>query len=250
MTAAECSEVLIVLPDGSMERDDKGLVPPSCPVDPIPAHLLPVDDDEYETFFDRILNFDGREYDEYAALFMDSRIGDQRKPGTRLQRYVRMRLDGQSHNMAYMLASKSFPGVKTDAVFNEGRCNGNQFEACPARGDWLRREAGAAGVSTTGKWYASGLASFPGDPTAWVSDRHDVVAVAKAKGLNVEGFVTHKESPRGVVSSDTFEVAPKLLRDEAAAICRDNPGASFDAVYDKVKEIRSGSPPPNPKDLA
>ena len=93
-------------------------------------------------------------------------------------RYENMRLDGQSHNMAEMLATRSFPGVKTDAVVNEGKFSGDRGKVGPHQ-LWLKQQAEAAGVSTAGKWYCSGLASFPGDPTAWVGDRGDVLRIAR-----------------------------------------------------------------------
>ena len=56
--------------------------------------------------------------------------------------------------------------VQIGADFNKGRVNGNQFEHVPVLGDYSRKLAEDAGVSTTGKTYTRGPAEFPGDPTA------------------------------------------------------------------------------------
>lgn len=233
MLASECDEKYIVMPDGSLEKDETGLIPPDVPVIPLSvAACAPRSAAWVEIVY---------QMGPVTLGQVNELQGHTEDPDSPLGRYKAMRLDGQSHNMAIMLATRSFPGVKSDAIFNEKRCNGNQFEATPAQGDWLRKQAEARGVSTTGKTYLSGLASFPGDPTAWVADRHDVVAVAKAKGLSVDGYVTHHESPRGPApSGNAFEVAPSLIRSEAEAICRANPGANFEAVADRLTQVRSG----------
>lgn len=88
------------------------------------------------------------------------------------------------------------PGCRTDREFLFGHCNGNQFEKTPDVGDDYRAKAEAAGVSTTGKIYLSGLARFSGDPEAWVSDRGDVQrAVEKRPGWSCEGAVTTAAPP-------------------------------------------------------
>ncbi len=103
-------------------------------------------------------------------------------------RYENMRLAGESHNMAEILATRSYPGIKTDAIFNEGKFSGSDGRIDTEQ-TWLRAQAEAAGVSTAGKWYCRGLASFPGDPTAWVGDRGDVLRIARERGMKVHGYV-------------------------------------------------------------
>lgn len=159
-------------------------------------------------------------------------------------RYEELRANGESHSFAEILACKAFPGLKTDSVWNEGRCNGNQFETCQPRGDWYRRKAEEAGVSTTGKTYLSSLAEFPGDPKAWVSDRGDVLRVAKEKGFRAEGFVNYR--PPEVEPIPTVPIAPELVEREVSEILESNPGARHDDVRERVVELRTGQVDPNP----
>lgn len=159
-------------------------------------------------------------------------------------RYWRMRLEGESHSMAEMLATRTFPGVKTDAIFNEGKFSGQSTGECDARGTWLRAQAEAAGVSTTGKWYCSGLADFPGDPTAWVDSRGDVLRIAEAKNMTVRGYVEHKahETDPG----EDLAIDDGLIEDEVADILESNPHAAVDAIRDEVYQLRTGAVDPNP----
>lgn len=110
--------------------------------------------------------------------------------------YVAMRLDGTDHKMAEMLALQQPPKSKTDREFLEGHCNGNQFDGQEYIGDFYADEAKRAGVSIKGKVYMSGLATYPGDPRAWVADRHDVERVARENGMTVSGAVNFKPDSR------------------------------------------------------
>jgi hypothetical protein len=152
--------------------------------------------------------------------------------------YAAMRRAGESHTLAEMLALKRFPGVKSDSVWNEGRCNGNQFEKCPALGDHYRRVAESEGVSIVGKTYLSGLADYPGDPRAWVSDRHDVLAIAKERNYTCRGYVEHEG--HDVEPMPDVPIAPELVEREVAEILAADPGANRDAVTDTVIRKRTG----------
>ena len=158
-------------------------------------------------------------------------------------RYENMRLDGQSHNMAEMLATRSFPGVKTDAVFNEGKFSGDMGKVGPHQ-LWLKLQAEAAGISTAGKWYCSGLASFPGDPTAWVGDRGDVLRIAREKNMTVHGYVeheAHETDPGGDVPIDE-----SIVNDEVEEILSRNPHVNAEEVREQVRSIRTGAVDNNP----
>jgi hypothetical protein len=187
---------------------------------------------------------------EFGATWK-SRLADDEttlvssEPGTQVQYFI-MRLEGQSHNMAEMLATRSFPGVKTDSVFNEGRFSGSdQFAQCPAKGTWLRAQAEAAGVNPAGKYYLSGLADFPGDPTAWVSDRGDVLRVAEAKNLTIrDGYVSHYAHETEPLPDVT--VADDIIEREVDRTLWENPGARREDVRDAVYTLRSGREDPNP----
>jgi len=157
--------------------------------------------------------------------------------------YLLMRLDGQSHSMAEMLATRSFPGVKTDSVFNEGKFSGDSGKVGPEQ-VWLQEQAKAAGVSTNGKWYCRGLASFPGDPTAWVDSRNDVLRIAREKNLTVQGYVEHKgyqEDP-----GHDKPIDESIIEAEVDSIAGGHPGVSREDVREQVYALRTGRVDPNP----
>lgn len=153
-------------------------------------------------------------------------------------RYESMREGGESHRFAELIATRGFPGVRTDATFNAGRCNGNQFERTPGLGDHYRRLAERAGVSTTGKYYQHGLAEYPGDPEAWVSDRHDVLRVAREKGLQVHGAVEHTPPERA--TPGVVDIAPDLVARDVEAVLASEGGRRED-VEERVRAVRTGA---------
>lgn len=130
--------------------------------------------------------------------------------------------NGCSPRLAEVLATRSFPSVKTDATFNQGRCNGNQFEHVPGRGNSYKALADAAGVSVTGKHYCAGLADYPGDPTAWVSDRGDVLRVARMKNMKVTGDVNY--TPHEVDPGEDIPIAREILEREVERAMEQDPG--------------------------
>lgn len=77
-------------------------------------------------------------------------------------------------------------GGLTDTAYNRGYCNGNQFADDQETGDFMRRRAEKAGVSTTGKVYRHALAEYPGDPQAWTSGLDDARALCRRKGWKHE----------------------------------------------------------------
>lgn len=199
-------DAYIVLPDGRLEKDVYGIIPEGVTLEEI------------------VLPFVSRD-------------------ATVQLRYEKMRLLGQSHKMAEVLATRSFPGVKTDAVFNEGRFSGDSGKL-GVKELWLQAEAKKHGVSTTGKWYCSGLASFPGDPTAWVDSRGDVMRVAREKNMTVRGYVEHQgheTDPGGDIP-----IADDLLGDEVAEVVDANPGADANQVREELFALRTGAVDPNP----
>lgn len=95
-----------------------------------------------------------------------------------------------------MLAAGQAPMSRTDREFLEGHCNGSQFQDTPHIGNFYRAEAAKRGVNTTGKVYLSGLAAYPGDPRAWVSDRGDVQRVCEERGYDCDGAVKVRAARR------------------------------------------------------
>ncbi len=131
-------------------------------------------------------------------------------------RYITMRRDGQSHNMAEVLALRKFPSTTgTDRAFMEGRAlDGAQFQGMP--GDVGRQYVAAAakaGVNTAGKWYSGTLARFPMDPQAWVGGTADVKAVCDKEGWTARGSV-NADAPKYAEhwqAPEKYEVAPAIV---------------------------------------
>jgi hypothetical protein len=89
----------------------------------------------------------------------------------------------------------------------QGRLNGEWLDQMPT--NHARRilaEAKAAGISTEGKYYQSGLADKrgPADPAAWIDSAADIKKVAQARNLHVTGIVEH-------VAHEVPPPAPKPL---------------------------------------
>jgi hypothetical protein len=155
--------------------------------------------------------------------------------------YVAHRLDGDSHALAEMLATRTPPGVQSDSTFMHGHCNGNQFQDCPAIGDYYRSVAAAAGVNVQGAVYKSGLARFPGDPEAWVRDRGDVRRLVESRGWGCEGDVNVKPD-RSAVPMPDVAVAPDLVDQRVAQKIAANPDLARadqgELRHDAAQEIK------------
>ncbi len=143
-------------------------------------------------------------------------------------RYVQMRQDGQTHNFAEMLATRSFPGVKgTDSVFMEGRkLGGQQFEGLPRpMGQRYLDVAAKAGVNVSGKYYSGTLARFPMDPRAWVSGLGDVRRIARERNVGLSGAV-EIASPKyadGYVPPEKYQVAEEIVDRHVGELAGDGP---------------------------
>jgi hypothetical protein len=162
-------------------------------------------------------------------------------------RYERLLANGESHGIAEVLATRSFPGVKTDATFNVGRCNGNQFESQPGLGDFYRGVAAEHGVSVTGKTYLSQLAEFPGDPRAWVSSRGEVAAVCEERGYSCDGAVNVAPADPGrFARPDGPEVADDIIDDCVDDFLESDPSADPMAARERIIELRTGKTDNNP----
>ena len=96
--------------------------------------------------------------------------------------------DGNSPNMAAMLASQQAPGVwNTEANFTK-RENERMSSMGSDRVEDIVKIARRAGINTQGKTYNGSLGKYD-DPAAWVSGKDDVRAAAIKKGMNIDGMV-------------------------------------------------------------
>lgn len=143
------------------------------------------------------------------------------------KRYAKMIREGASPKLAEMLALQQAPGVNTDTVFMLDRKTGGGQFANPFTRQYYTKKARQAGVVTDGKYYEPQLASFPGDPSAWVSSRGDVLALAKAKNLDIDGDVKHRsyavEEPLNG-RDKPYEAADSIVDEALAREVEANPG--------------------------
>lgn len=133
--------------------------------------------------------------------------------------YVQMRKSGTSHSLAEMFALQQSPGLQTDTRFMSENHSYNQFDGGAGdkmAGDRAMDEARRAGVITSGGRYCHQLASYPGDPTAWVWSRADVVEAARRKGLQVEGCGIKYRPPEEPIKiwDNDYKVADDIVQDE------------------------------------
>lgn len=151
--------------------------------------------------------------------------------------YLRMVADGQSERFAMMCALQQPPGTKgSDRAFMEGRLSGNWLDDLPKRqANWMVKEAKAAGINPTGKFYCSGIADKRGhlDPEAWIGSVDDVKRVARARNLTVQGAVSIEGTP-----SPRKEVAlsPGIEKELAAKELAKNPKLSPAEAAEKVRQ--------------
>jgi len=148
---------------------------------------------------------------EYLELFAETDDPAQ------IEHYELCRKNGASHRLALMLALGVPPMSNSDREFLQGSENGRQFQNCPHIGNAYAKLAKRAGFTDlSGKKYLSGLARFPGDPEAWVSDRSDVKRVLENRGWGAEGAVTTKVRELDQPPEIT-PVAPHIVERETQA---------------------------------
>lgn len=139
-------------------------------------------------------------------------------------RYEQMRREGQSHNMAEMLASRAFPGVVTDATFMTGRHNhAGLSDVHPESRQHYLDQAQQAGVHVGGRAYMASLARFPGDPQAWVDSRADVERVARMNNMTVQSPTINVQAPRYYDPGPEVRVAPDIINNVVGHMAAQDP---------------------------
>lgn len=126
---------------------------------------------------------------------------------------------------ALMCATQTPPGTRgTDRALMEGKLNQQWLDAMPKKqARTILSEAKAAGIDTTGKVYMGGLADRRAhqDPMAWVDSTGDILKVARARNLTVEGAVTHKGIPMPPKRQVLNE---RIVQEELPKYRKQNPG--------------------------
>jgi hypothetical protein len=156
------------------------------------------------------------------------------------EHYRKLIADGQSPRFAEMCALQAAPAVHgTNDNWMRGRRDGNWMDSLPKKqAQWMLREAKAAGIDPTGKYYMSGIADSRAhlDPEAWVSGKDDVLRVAKKRRLEVKGQINYTP-PEGVEPPKrTKGLNPKLVKELAKREAASEPGLSRQAAEQRIRE--------------
>jgi hypothetical protein len=145
---------------------------------------------------------------------------------------------------AEMCALQVAPGTKgTDRTFMEGRMNNQQLDEMPRQSAaWMVKEAKAAGINISGKYYCGGIADKRAwkDPEAWVSSSDDVMRVAQKRRLVVKGSVQY--DPGSVDPPKRKLMNEKILRREVAQEMKRSPGAKAGEVRERILEKHAYRP--------
>jgi hypothetical protein len=151
--------------------------------------------------------------------------------------YLSMMSDGQSEQFAIMCSLQQPPGTKgTERAFMQGRYNGEWLNDMPAhQAKYMLAEAKAAGISTNGRYYCSGIANKLGwcDERAWIEDSGDMLKVAKERNLEVKGSVNYTPPER---EPERKSLAKDVVNDLAKREMKKNPKMTKAEAKSKVKE--------------
>ena len=157
--------------------------------------------------------------------------------------YRKLVKDGQSPRFAEMVSLQIAPGLLgSNDAWMRGRKNGEWLDGLPTKqAKWMLKEAKAAGISTEGRYYMSGIADKRChlDAEAWVSDREDVLRVAKKRKLELRGQVSY-QPPEGVAPPKRANgLNPRLVRELAKKEVRENPGTTLRAAERRIRETHT-----------
>lgn len=140
--------------------------------------------------------------------------------------YEQMRREGTSHKLAEMFAFQRPPRANDDTTWlasQSDSISGANLDNAPKMvQDAYTEPAKAAGVNIKGSVYVPGLATFPGDPNAWVKNLSEVKQKVEQKGWGCDGAINVKARNDGVPVAD-IDVAPDLVQQKAAQMIEANP---------------------------
>ena len=124
--------------------------------------------------------------------------------------FDRLIREGKTPEAAAMYACQQAPGTRnTDRAFCQGQRRKMEGMS-PLVGGMLHRTAAKAGINTAGKYYMSGIGKAT-DPAAWVTCAEDLLTVAKARNLNIEGVINRKAVETAPVIKPSEKVAPDIV---------------------------------------
>lgn len=108
--------------------------------------------------------------------------------------YARCRSEGTSHSLAEMFARAKPPRAEDDTTWltSMNALQKDLFEKAPQfMRDHYQKEAAAQG-NISGAVYMPNLATYPGDPKAWVHGQGDVKRRVEELGWNATGAINVK----------------------------------------------------------
>jgi len=123
--------------------------------------------------------------------------------------YEAMRDNGQSHNMAEMLATRRGPALETDTRFMTG---------------W------------GGPQYSMQLARYPGDPEGWVSHPDDYKRVLKQRGWGCKGSINVKAADVEVPDDVPYRPADDLIDEQVRQIVDEHGGDVTPSERSQLRE--------------
>ena len=129
--------------------------------------------------------------------------------------FDRLLAEGKTPEAAAMYACQQAPGTRfTDRAFCQGQRQ-KMENMSPLVANMLHARAQAAGIDSRGKYYLGGLAERgkgPTDPAAWVTSAEDVLTIAKAKNLNIEGVLNRPAIVKDQALPKPGGLAPDIVR--------------------------------------
>lgn len=152
--------------------------------------------------------------------------------------YTTAMKNGSGEKFAEMVALQSPPGTRgTDRAFMEGRYAGNWMDGMPPQlANRMVREARAAGINTSGRFYMGGLADKRAhrDPEAWVDSIDDVKRVAKKRNLEVRGIVNY--TPPEQAPPKRVALNQEIVKENVKKELANNPGMRKADAVERVKD--------------
>lgn len=158
-----------------------------------------------------------------AEMRKDMLIAEVQAAGPRALAIFEQSLAGGSGvEFAAMCALRQAPGSKnTDRAFCEGQRE-RMGHMSDVNRKAIEQKLKKKGLDVSNKFHISGLGPVD-DPTSWVTCADDVLAVAKAKNLGVEGAVSRPMIDRELKPKNV-QLAEPLVKELSQQYLREDPG--------------------------
>jgi len=149
-------------------------------------------------------------YGSILARFRDDLDHELESDLTKLGVYLHLRDQGVEHRWASMTACRRGAMMtRSDRAFNQ-HYRQNMENMAGTFQDQVFEQARAAGISTQGKYYVSGLGRYD-DPGAWVSTTDDVLTVCRERNYTATGGVAYGGHDTG--PPDPIPLADDLIQE-------------------------------------